>query len=274
MPPAESRARSTGPVNPLDSGAAAAPRPLLDTPFRRRGGSSEARPGAAQCPRGPPVFLSPPGPLPLIHGDALLRGTLARVRPSRLTPCQGTPVTAGQPPAGAGGGEGEESKAGDRGRRAQPTATAEPHASPPEAPVRHLGAETAGKENLISGARSPPPRGEAVSDWLAAAKGRNRARRFCSGGGSGGGAMSYVPGQPVTAVVVRRGRDGDRDRDTAPGAAKRDGDGGGGGTGAARQRPAGCHREEGVRWGRRCRRSDPGQRPGGAPARGCVGGVG
>lgn len=42
-------------------------------------------------------------------------------------------------------------------------------------------------------------------------RGRGRLKRFCSGGGRDGrlcGAMSYVPGQPVTAVVVRRGGPG------------------------------------------------------------------
>lgn len=42
-------------------------------------------------------------------------------------------------------------------------------------------------------------------------RGRARLKRFCSGGGRDGrlcGAMSYVPGQPVTAVVVRRGGPG------------------------------------------------------------------
>lgn len=94
-------------------------------------------------------------------------------------------------------------------------------ASPPGPTYRHSGASRlpAGsscqaswrrgrrESGLASGARSSAT-GGAAPDWLAAAEGRGRARRFCSGGGGGGGTMAYVPGQPVTAVVVRRGRDG------------------------------------------------------------------
>lgn len=174
-------------------------------PFRSTAGAQ--RPSAAArrplpAPRGPPAL---PRPLPLIHGGALLRGTLCRARPSRLTPCQGTPhhtppVTAGRlsPPAARHSRARRAAPPGPTYRH--PRASHHPAGSSCQASWRRGRRES----DLTSGARSSAT-GGAAPDWLAAAGGRVRARGFCSGGG-GGGAMAYVPGQPVTAVVVRRGR--------------------------------------------------------------------
>lgn len=85
--------------------------------------------------------------------------------------------------------------------------------------------------------------------WLAeGSRGRGRRRRFCSGGGGGGGwvcgAMSYVPGQPVTAVVVRR------DEPESGSGGRAAGFGAGGGSGSVLDHP-------GRRSGRRVRSLAP-----------------
>lgn len=63
-------------------------------------------------------------------------------------------------------------------------------------------------------------RGRGRIGWRGA-RGRGRVRRFCSGGGGGsdGADMAFVPGQPVTAVVVS----GDGAGQGETGTAERDG---------------------------------------------------
>lgn len=210
---------------------------------RPRGGPSRHRPpGAAQRPRGPPAF---PRPVPLIHGGALLRGTLGRARPSRLAPCQGTAHTARHrgPPAGA--------KAAAPPHRAQPTATAVPPAPPPEAPVRHLAAGAAGKADWLPAPAPPPGARRHPIGWRRRGAGPGEALLF--------GRRRRRQGHVVRAGAAghRRGGETGMGRGRRAGAAERDRDGG---AGAGRQRPAGCQRAYGLGGGG----------GGGAPAGGCV----